>query len=186
MSKEQTELISYLKLLQDNGSLLIPGDPVVEDILARTNAVNRFLIRRKLKSHVADINAALIKERMKSQEEKIEALIKKFNQDSEPKEPEIEPEQSLIERKESEPPWRAVAIMDFLLPHSNRESLIGDLEEEYRTRILNSYSLRTARRWYWWQALRSVLAVIWERIRMWLGAAFLVKAAGWLAQKFGF
>ncbi|MCG8360805.1 MAG: permease prefix domain 2-containing transporter [Kiloniellales bacterium] len=88
-------------------------------------------------------------------------------------------------RAKPEPPRRAVVIMDFLLPHSTRENLIGDLEEEYRTKILPKYGVRVANRWYWWQALRSVLAVAGDRIRVWIGAAILTKAVGWLAQRMG-
>ncbi len=86
---------------------------------------------------------------------------------------------------ESHPPKRAEMLLHFGLPKRDRECMIGDLEEEYRTVMLPKYGTRVAARWYWWQAVRSVAAASGGRVRVWLSFGGLAKAAGWIVEKFG-
>ena len=76
-------------------------------------------------------------------------------------------------------------LLHFCLPKRDRECMIGDLEEEYRTVILPKYGARVAARWYWWQAVRSVAAASGGRVRVWLSFGGLARAAGWIVEKFG-
>ncbi len=94
---------------------------------------------------------------------------------------------SYTQKVESEvnPPKRAEMLLHFGLPKRDRECMIGDLEEEYRTVILPKYGPRVAMRWYWWQAVRSVLVAMVGRFRVWLSVGGLYKAAGWIVEKFG-
>lgn len=54
------------------------------------------------------------------------------------------------------PPRLAVLLLTRLLPAELHESLLGDLEEEYRTRILPARGRRAARRWFWRQTLAAL------------------------------
>ncbi len=86
--------------------------------------------------------------------------------------------------EENTPPNRAEMLLLFGLPKRDREYMIGDLEEEYRTVILPKYGPRVAARWYWWQAVRSVVAASGGRVRVWLSFGGLARAAGWIVEKF--
>ncbi len=86
--------------------------------------------------------------------------------------------------EENAPPKRAEMLLHFGLPKRDRECMIGDLEEEYRTVILPKYGPRVAARWYWWQAVRSVVAASGGRVRVWLSFGGLARAAGWIVEKF--
>ena len=81
-------------------------------------------------------------------------------------------------------PRRAEMLLHFGLPKRDRECMIGDLEEEYRGVILPKYGPRIAARWYWWQAVRSVVAASGGRVRVWLSFGGLARAAGWIVEKF--
>ena len=93
---------------------------------------------------------------------------------------------SVTQHVESEinPPKQAEMLLHFALPKCDRECMIGDLEEEYRTIILPKYGARVAARWYWWQAVRSVVAASGARVRVWLSFGGLARAAGWIVEKF--
>jgi putative ABC transport system permease protein len=54
------------------------------------------------------------------------------------------------------PPRLAVWLLTRLVPDEIHEALLGDLEEEYRTRILPARGRRSARRWFWRQTLAAV------------------------------
>ena len=54
-------------------------------------------------------------------------------------------------------PLGAQKILYFFLPRGARESIPGDLEEEYRSIILPKFGKTFAHRWFWFQTLRSVL-----------------------------
>ena len=82
------------------------------------------------------------------------------------------------------PPNRAEMLLQYGLPKRDREYMIGDLEEEYRGVILPKYGSRVAARWYWWQAVRSVVAASGGRVRVWLSFGGLARAAGWIVEKF--
>ena len=88
------------------------------------------------------------------------------------------------ESNKNDPPKRAEMLLHFGLPKRDRECMIGDLEEEYRTVILPKYGPRVAMRWYWWQAVRSVIAASGGRVRVWLSFGGLTRAAGWIVEKF--
>lgn len=62
-----------------------------------------------------------------------------------------------------------------LIPKSQREHLIGDLEEEYNTIVLPEYGVRKARGWYWWQVAISVGPLLWAQIRRGAFLAWLWK-----------
>lgn len=85
---------------------------------------------------------------------------------------------------EINPPNRAEMLLHFGLPKRDREYMIGDLEEEFRDVILPKYGPRVAARWYWWQAVRSVVAASGGRVRIWLSFGGLARAAGWIVEKF--
>jgi hypothetical protein len=62
------------------------------------------------------------------------------------------------------PPPRAAKFLLLLLPPRNRDCIIGDLEEEYRTVLLREYGEQLARFYYWWHVIlacvSSILGVI--------------------------
>jgi hypothetical protein len=55
-----------------------------------------------------------------------------------------------------DPPRLALALLARRLPAEWRDFVIGDLEEEFRTRC--DVSASAARRWFWWQAIRCLAA----------------------------
>lgn len=55
------------------------------------------------------------------------------------------------------PPAIAAWILSRLLPESERDAFLGDLEESFRTEILPARGASAARRWYWAQTLRAPL-----------------------------
>ena len=99
--------------------------------------------------------------------------------------PLVDASKSQIVSNRNDPPKRAEMLLHFCLPKRDRECMIGDLEEEYRTVILPKYGARVAARWYWWQAVRSVAAASGGRVRVWLSFGGLARAAGWIVEKFG-
>lgn len=46
--------------------------------------------------------------------------------------------------------------MIFLLPRDCRDEIMGDLEEDYRVNIVPKLGKKIARRWYWFQAIRTI------------------------------
>jgi putative ABC transport system permease protein len=54
------------------------------------------------------------------------------------------------------PPRLAVRLLTRLLPPEVHEGLLGDLEEEYRARVLPARGRRDARRWFWRQTLAAL------------------------------
>ncbi len=92
-------------------------------------------------------------------------------------------EPQTVSRKNT-PPNRAEMLLHFGLPKRDREYMIGDLEEEFRGVILPKYGPRVAARWYWWQAVRSVVAASGGRVRVWLSFGGLARAAGWIVERF--
>ena len=79
-----------------------------------------------------------------------------------------------------DPPEHAELLLH-LVPRRDREYILGDLEEDFRTAFLPKFGPEKARRLYWWHAVRSVLAVVLGRVR-WL---IRVAAVGWLVGKLG-
>ena len=50
-------------------------------------------------------------------------------------------------------PPEVAKFLLLLIPKKNREGLLGDLEEEYRTILLPEYGVRLARFHYWWHTV---------------------------------
>ena len=85
------------------------------------------------------------------------------------------------ELKEAVNPPQSAELLLHLMPKRDREYILGDLEEDFRTDFLPKFGPEKARRLYWWHAVRSVLAVVLGRVR-WL---IRVAAVGWLLGKLG-
>lgn len=83
------------------------------------------------------------------------------------------------------PPRKAELVLRFLLPKDARESLLGDLEEEFRTIMVPKYGLRTAKVWYWKQVAASVWPVFRSVLGKWIAVAWFGKLAAWLTSKLG-
>lgn len=79
-----------------------------------------------------------------------------------------------------DPPERAELLLR-LVPRRDREPILGDLEEDFRTDFLPKFGPEKARRLYWWHAVRSVFAIALGRVQ-WL---IRVVAVGWLLGRFG-
>jgi hypothetical protein len=62
------------------------------------------------------------------------------------------------------PPPDAEFLLYVVLP-KDHESLIGDIEEQYRSAVVPRLGPSAARRWFWWQVLHSVPIVLSWRIR---------------------
>jgi hypothetical protein len=62
-----------------------------------------------------------------------------------------------------------------LVPKKNREHLLGDLEEEYRTVVLPEYGLRRAQWWYWEQVFISLWPFLWAILKRLAGMALFWK-----------
>jgi hypothetical protein len=62
---------------------------------------------------------------------------------------------------DSRPPAGAQYLL-LLLPKKNREALLGDLEEEYRTVVFPRYGPLWAKVYYWVQVLWSFLPILWR------------------------
>ena len=75
----------------------------------------------------------------------------------------------------SEPPGSAKFLLLLLLPTKDRDYLVGDLEELYRTILLPEYGPRMACFWYWWQVLISIGPVILAGIKRLVFAALFWK-----------
>lgn len=56
-------------------------------------------------------------------------------------------------------------IAFLFIEKQNREHLIGDLEEEYRTFIVRARSPLRARCWWWYQLMGIMIAYLWKRMR---------------------
>ncbi|MCH7716360.1 MAG: ABC transporter permease [Gemmatimonadetes bacterium] len=54
------------------------------------------------------------------------------------------------------PPAIARLLLRLFVRDAGREFVVGDLDEEYRRYVLPKIGPRLARRWYWWQAIRTV------------------------------
>jgi hypothetical protein len=60
-------------------------------------------------------------------------------------------------------PPLAYRLLEFFLPASTREAVLGDLLEEYALRV-ESTSALAASRWFWGQACRSVPYMLWSSL----------------------
>lgn len=75
-------------------------------------------------------------------------------------------------------PSRASHFILLLIPKRSREHLIGDLEEEYRTKVLPEYGRFWARLWYWEQTILAIGFYMWPMIKRVLGLAAIWKVIG--------
>jgi hypothetical protein len=78
-----------------------------------------------------------------------------------------------IDASESLPRLAQFALL--LIPKRNREHLIGDLEEEYRTIVLPQYGPFLASCFYCWQVVASLAAYVWPCIKRIVGLTALWK-----------
>ena len=71
--------------------------------------------------------------------------------------------QSGHDRKAS-PPLAGRYVLDLLLPRKHRENLIGDIEQDYRTNILQRYGRTAASIWFWKQVLSEIIPGLYLRL----------------------
>jgi len=91
-----------------------------------------------------------------------------------------DPKEFTVALKTTETPRspRVARFVLFLIPKKNREHLIGDLEEEYRTLIMPEYGRRWARIWYRGQVIQAVGFYVWPFVKRVLGMAAIWKVIG--------
>jgi hypothetical protein len=69
-------------------------------------------------------------------------------------------------------------LLFLLIPKRNREHLIGDLDEEYRTVLLPEYGRFWAGLWYWGQTFWAIGPYLFRGLKTALGWAAIVKLIG--------
>lgn len=67
-------------------------------------------------------------------------------------------------RADVSPPSQFEGALYFFLPREVRQSLPGDLREEYQTIILPKFGRRFADRWYRWQVMTSIGSMLLRRV----------------------
>ena len=77
-------------------------------------------------------------------------------------------------------PQRAQEILYFILPKKDRDSLLGDLREEYITKIIPTMGPRKAHAWYWKQVIWSIAPVLRGQVYSLLRISIIVKAVYWI------
>ena len=75
-------------------------------------------------------------------------------------------------------------LLRLILSKELRESLPGDLEEEYRTEILPKFGPGCARWWYRKQVLASMLPLVFGRLAKATVIVVMGKLAAWVLRKF--
>jgi hypothetical protein len=83
-----------------------------------------------------------------------------------------------IQQAQREAPPRSAQFALLLIPKRNREHLIGDLEEEFRTIVLPQYGRFLAGCWYFEQAAIAMGCYAWPTIKKILGLSFILKLIG--------
>jgi hypothetical protein len=68
---------------------------------------------------------------------------------------------------------RGAKLLLVLIPRKNREHLLGDIEEEYRTIVLPEFGTSRATLWLWWQVMISLAPLVGAQIRKTIDAARL-------------
>lgn len=81
-------------------------------------------------------------------------------------------------REEVDHPPQFAEYVLLLIPKKNREHLIGDLEEEYRTKVLPEWGPLRARIFYWEQTAVAVVCYLWPVLKRLLGLAAIWKVIG--------
>ena len=75
------------------------------------------------------------------------------------------------------PPRGAHLLMYWMLPSKTREELIGDALEIYQEKMIPTFGLKAAKRWFWWEAMRSITAMLpWRMLKL-LTSGWLVNWA---------
>ena len=64
----------------------------------------------------------------------------------------------------STPPRAAIWLIELFVPVPGAEHVLGDLEEEFAGRLTRS-GHQGARRWYWREAFRTTVHLIWGAMR---------------------
>lgn len=91
----------------------------------------------------------------------------------------------IIGPKFTSPPVGAEKLMYLILPKDRREEIAGDLEEEYRSKILPKFGPGFAKRWYWMQVARSIGPILWGQLGKLFKLGIFAKVTGWLSEKIG-
>ena len=95
------------------------------------------------------------------------------------------PEVIVVPTLKGYPPEQANEILSLFLRGKDRETLIGDLEEEYTTYILPKHGPRFAKFWYWWHTLASITAILAARLKGVALAGIAGKIIEWVVRKAG-
>jgi hypothetical protein len=88
-----------------------------------------------------------------------------------------------VTAKASSPPRGACYLLDLLLAKADRETIPGDLVEEFETSILPKYGPRQARFWFWAQAMRAIAER--NRLSRWVLVYGLGRVAEWIFKAIG-
>lgn len=58
-------------------------------------------------------------------------------------------------------PPRTASFILLLIPKRHREFLLGDIEEEFATKVVPQYGTTVGALWYWWHVLISIWPFLW-------------------------
>jgi hypothetical protein len=83
------------------------------------------------------------------------------------------------------PPRQAERLLNYVLPRTRREEILGDLEEDYYNKWLPKYGVDEARRLYWADAIRSIAPMLWTAVKRSGIITFILGAADWLRDRLG-
>jgi hypothetical protein len=75
-----------------------------------------------------------------------------------------------------EPPTWATFLLYLCLRRVDRDAILGDLAEDFTTRLVPTYGRRAAVFWYWTQVARSVWPIVRPRLVRLVGVGALAKA----------
>jgi transcriptional regulator with XRE-family HTH domain len=88
----------------------------------------------------------------------------------------IDDRSGAIAKKDIATPIAGRFMLDLLLPRKHRESLVGDIEQDYRTNILPRYGRKAASFWFWKQVLTEIVPGLYLRIIASVAKHFFWKA----------
>jgi hypothetical protein len=81
------------------------------------------------------------------------------------------------------PPTGAFFLLDLLLAKGDRQTVPGDLQEEFTTFILPRYGARRARFWFWTQTVRTIATR--NPVCRWALVGGLARIGEWIFRKMG-
>jgi hypothetical protein len=81
------------------------------------------------------------------------------------------------------PPIKALFLLDLLLAKADRDTIPGDLVEEFETSLLSKYGVRRARFWFWAQAARAIAER--NRLSRWVLVYGLGRVTEWIFKAIG-